>query len=270
MAEAADRIRSRRRPFALRALRKGLRAFDPLLSRLELRASGLETGASTSHHERLVLLSSARALRAHGTVVYDIGAATGNYATAYAKVSTVSEVIAFEPLSGSYAELERRARQASNIRCFHLALGDENGSLDLHRSAWPDTSSFLPVGKWIRDEIPRAAEIEGNETVSVARLDDVVVEHQLPTAHVVKIDVQGFEDRVIRGGEKTLRAARACVVEVSFDALYEGSPLFDDVYALMRDLGFRLSGLDGSLTSSSGELLQADAVFEQANQRLVH
>lgn len=254
--------RVRKRPFFVRLIRKGLRVADSVLSRLELRASGVQVRSATTHHERLVLLAAARALKKPGTVVYDIGAATGAYASAFAKVTTVSEVIAFEPLADSYAELERRARSMRNIRCFHVALGDETARRDLHRSAWRDTSSFLPVGDKTRREFPLAAEIEGVESVQVARLDDVVSEHRLPAPDVVKIDVQGFEDRVIRGGGATLRSAHLCILEVSFRPLYDRSPLFDDVYMLMRELGFVLTALETPLTSPSGELLQADAVFE--------
>ena len=254
----------RKRPFLARAIRRGRRVMDPALSRIELRASGLELHSPTSHEERLVLLPAAPVLRSASTVVYDIGAAAGEYTTAFSKVSTVSQIIAFEPLAESYAALERRARDVSSIRCFRLALGDENGRLDLHRSVLRDTSSLLPISDTMRVHFPLGAEIEGAERVAVARLDDVVAEHGLPTPDLVKMDVQGFEDRVIRGGEATLRAARLSIVEVSFRPFYEGSALFDDVYMLMRDLGFVLVGFEGPLSSPSGELLQADAIFESS------
>lgn len=247
---------------AARTIRKALRAFDPLLSALDLRATRLDRRSRSSHRERLVVLSLASGLRAPGTVVYDIGAADGTYAAALAEVATVSEVIAFEPLSDSYAELERRARENPRIRCFRLALGDGTGQVELRRSAWRDTSSVLPVGETIRSEFPLAAEIQGTETVDLARLDDVVAEHALPRPDVVKIDVQGVEDRVIRGGAQTLRGAGLCVIEVSFRPLYEGSGLFDDVYAAMRELGFALAAFDTPLLDSNARLLQANAFFE--------
>jgi FkbM family methyltransferase len=259
-----NRASAGRRPFLLRLVRRGRRLPDPVLSYLELRATDLELRARTTHGERLMLLASHRALTKPNSVVYDVGAATGVYAAAFAKVRTVSEVIAFEPLADSFAELEKRARESSVVRCFRLALGDEPGLMALQRSAWRDTSSFLPISDRMRAEFPSAAEIEGPERVEVARLDDVVAEQDLPLPDVLKMDVQGFEDRVIRGGSATLRSARLCVVEVSFRPLYEGSALFDDVYLAMRELGFALSAIDSPLSSRSGELLQANAIFEPA------
>jgi FkbM family methyltransferase len=235
---------------------------DPFLSYVELRATGLELRARATHAERLVLLVAHRALRSPGTAVYDIGAATGAYAAAFAKVQTVSDVIAFEPLADSFAELARRAGELPVIRPYRLALGDEPGRFELQRSAWRDTSSFLPLAERMRSEFPSAARIEGPEPVDVARLDDVVANEGLPPPDVVKMDVQGFEDRVIRGGRTTLRSARLCIVEVSFRPLYEGSALFHDVYAAMHDLGFALVAIDSPLASKGGELLQANALFE--------
>ena len=265
MAERGGaRHSSGRRPFAVRAIRRALRTFDPLLSSLELRASGLELRTSTSHDERRLLLPAARALRGVDTVVYDIGAATGAYATAFAKVSTVSQVIAFEPLAESFAALEQRARVEPKIRCFRLALGEKDEQLHLHRSALRDTSSLLPINAAMRRHFPLGAQIEAPESVAVARLDAVVAEHGLPDPDLVKVDVQGFEDRVIRGGAETLRSAKLCILEVSFRPMYEGSAQFDDVYTLMRDLDFALAGFDGPLYSPGGELLQVDAYFEPA------
>lgn len=254
----------RKRPLAVRGIRRGLRVFEPLVSRLELRASGVQLRDGPSHAERVVLLPVARALSVPGTVAYDIGAATGACTLAYARVATVAQVFAFEPLSDSYAELERRTRDHSNVRCFQVALGAEREQRDLNRSAWRDTSSFLPVGSVTRAEFPLAVNIEGTESVRVTPLDDLVAEEGLPHPDFVKIDVQGFEDQVISGAGKTLSAARTVVVEVSFRPLYEGAPLFDDVYLLMRDLGFRLGGVSGLLAGVEGEPLQADATFERA------
>ena len=238
-----------------------MRLVDPLVSRLELRSSGLDLRAATTHEDRLILASIGWALRDPGTVVYDVGAALGGHTTAFAKMASVAEIVAFEPLAESYARLRRSTENLPHVRCFQLALGEREATLPLNRSAWRNTSSFLDVSDVTRAEFPLAARIDGIELVRVARLDDVVAEYHLPPPDVVKIDAQGYEDRVISGGSRTLAAARVCVIEVSFEPLYESSPLFDDVYVPMRDLGFRLGGFAGSLAAAHGQVIQADAVF---------
>jgi hypothetical protein len=59
-------------------------------------------------------------------------------------------------------------------------------------------------------------------------------------------------------------------IEVSFQPLCEGGPLFDDVYRLLREQGFRYNGnVEQLFSPKNGRILQADAIFcRQSRQRL--
>ena len=59
----------------------------------------------------------------------------------------------------------------------------------------------------------------------------------------LKIDVQGAELDVLRGGEHKLRAATLVLCEVEFIELYEGQPLFADIDQFLRAQGFMLHHL---------------------------
>ena len=80
---------------------------------------------------------------------------------------------------------------------------------------------------------------------------------------LIKIDVQGSEDKVIRGGQKTLRRAKAVIVETSFTELYDGQPLFHDIYEGLRSLGFSYSGswAPDLKNPLDGSHLQQDSIF---------
>jgi hypothetical protein len=74
--------------------------------------------------------------------------------------------------------------------------------------------------------------------------------------------VQGFEDKVIAGGPETIRKAKAIIIEVSFRELYEGQPLFEEIFELLSDKGFKFMGnLYQLLSPIDGAPLQADALF---------
>jgi hypothetical protein len=55
---------------------------------------------------------------------------------------------------------------------------------------------------------------------------------------LLKLDVQGFEDKVIIGGEDVVARAKIVIVEVSLQSLFEGGSLFDDVYRILKTRGF--------------------------------
>jgi hypothetical protein len=57
---------------------------------------------------------------------------------------------------------------------------------------------------------------------------------------VLKLDTQGSELGVLRGARRRLRTARALEVEVEFNPIYQGQPLFGDVDRFLRRRGFLL------------------------------
>jgi hypothetical protein len=82
---------------------------------------------------------------------------------------------------------------------------------------------------------------------------------------LLKLDVQGFEDKVIIGGEDVVARAKIIIIEVSFLPLYEGAPLFDDIYQILKTRGFTYNGnFDQLLSPEDGRPLQADAIFSRA------
>ena len=78
----------------------------------------------------------------------------------------------------------------------------------------------------------------------------------------LKIDVQGAEDSVLRGAEKTLAQVDFIEIEVSYQPLYSGQVLFEGIQRMLSDYHFRFSGnLDSMLSPLDGSILQSDALF---------
>ena len=124
-----------------------------------------------------------------------------------------------------------------------------------------DSSSLLPMAQLHVAEFP-GTDVSHQIQVMMVRLDDYVHDQQLPQPHLIKIDVQGYEDRVLHGDMQTVSKAKYRVLEMSLYPLYEVNPLFDDICCLMRDMGFRPVGLAGTLLGKSGRQLQVDGIFE--------
>jgi len=253
----------------LQILAKGFRKVSSAMERprtwLEVRQSPLQLRGHLGYPERLIHRQFRDLLDDPGQVVYDIGACGGTYSSFFAKVANVSEVISFEPIPTAYQELCRKTREHPHVRCFNVALGERAGSASFHWNEFTAASSLLELSDLHKTLFPYAQRVRPI-TVAVARLDDFVRHHHLPRPSLVKIDVQGFEDRVVAGGAETLRQANYCVMEMSCVPLYRDAASFDDLYDRMRSLGFRLAGVVGGTVVSSGRSVQIDAVF--ANDRL--
>lgn len=134
----------------------------------------------------------------------------------------------------------------------------------MHRNDYSQSSSLLPMAELHKRAFPETRH-STPETVQVKRLDDVVADLRIERPALLKIDVQGFEAKVIAGATETLKLADVIIVETGVEALYEGQALFDDVYRMLYDRGFRYRGNHNQLLSpDDGRVLQADAFFTPA------
>ncbi len=193
--------------------------------------------------------------------VLDIGAHFGEFASRIRGALPNAQVLAFEPLHHVFRELESNLKEMQNFRAFNFAIGDENAAVTMYHNEYSASSSILKMGTLHKVEFPFTAH-QTPEIVGVKRLDDVLSELEPEENILIKIDVQGYEDKVIKGGENAIKRAKVLIVETSFYTLYEGQPLFHEIYELLVRKGFKYVGnLDQLVSPVDGRLLQADAIF---------
>ncbi len=194
--------------------------------------------------------------------IIDIGASKGSFSAEFHGIFPDARIFAFEPLPDCFALVQKRMAGIAGFRAFNVALGDAAGSVTMHRSSYSGSSSLREMADLHKGTFPVTA---GHRLVEVAvdTLDHALSGHEFAEPILVKIDVQGFEDKVITGGTGVLRRAKVVLVETSFYELYTGQPLFDGVYSALRDLGFEYHGSWAPELKSpvDGRLLQQDSVF---------
>lgn len=191
--------------------------------------------------------------------VIDIGANTGTYAEYLKETFRPERVIVFEPQEKHAAGLRRRG-----FEVFSIALGDENGAVELNINSHDASSSLLHLGAPHLEEWPHLVETGERASVPIRRLDDCIPP-DLADEILIKVDVQGYEDAVLRGGAKTFGRAGVVLIEMSFVPMYAGQPLFHDVHAQLTALGFRFTGFKNQqISSRTGQPLFAHCVYERA------
>lgn len=193
--------------------------------------------------------------------ILDIGANTGQFASRIHGLLPDAQIYSFEPLASCFEELKRGMKNVQNFQCFNYALGNENGKHTIYHNEFSDSSSLLPMEQIHKDAFPFAQNVK-EETIEIRRLDDIADSLELKDNLLIKIDVQGFEDKVIEGGEKTIKRAKILIVETSFEPLYRGQLLFDGIYSMLKSQGFVFKGCEESLRNpQDGCLLQCDSIF---------
>ncbi|WP_287131130.1 FkbM family methyltransferase [Candidatus Cyanaurora vandensis] len=202
----------------------------------------------------------------HGfTTVLDIGANVGQFALTVAQLLPKAQIFAFEPIPSCFNQLQQAMGSCQNFTALNLGLGDERGELAFECNDYTPSSSFLTMTNVHTEAFPftqGTAQIK----VKIEQLDTIAQNLALTEPLLIKIDVQGYEDRVLRGGEQTVRRARMLIVETSFQSLYQNQPLFKDIYQVLTDWGFSYVGaLDQLPNPKTGEILQSDSIFVQRN-----
>jgi|GEM_PF-789634 len=212
---------------------------------------------SEGHYEFNVLTALGRLL-AEDSVCLDIGANIGVLTTFMARHCPAGRVFAFEPSADNLhhltANLERN--QATNVTVCPIGLYDKTGTLSLNYTA------DHPGGSFITD----TAIVDGaNETIEVQSLDDWAEHQRLERLDVVKLDVEGSELRVLRGGEGTLRRFRpVLVVECNPIPLRRfQNATADDLIGLLQSL----YGRDIAVVQPDGALHRLDSLAK-AHQEL--
>ncbi len=212
--------------------------------------------------DRDSVLVEHRWLQAYGfQSIIDIGANEGQFSDRMRILFPEAKIYAFEPLPGVCESLRKNFAGDSNFEAFNCGLGEQEGSIEFWENEYSPSSSFLRLSTAHKENFEHAVG-EKRVEVSVRRLDQVLSGRILKGPLMVKIDVQGFEDKVIRGGEAVLSGAALIICELSFRELYKGQPLFASIYRQLTGLGFRFAGhLDQIASPETHEPLQADGIF---------
>jgi len=108
-----------------------------------------------------------------------------------------------------------------------------------------------------------ASKIIGKENIKVYTLDSIadkfIVDNNIT---FLKIDTQGFEEKVLKGAETTLKRVKGVQLELSLVKLFEGQKLYLELIEMMKSFGFDLYSVEPAFTDKrTGRLLQVNGLF---------
>lgn len=197
-------------------------------------------------------------------VVFDVGAHRGESALAFLHAFPGAAIHSFEPDPAACAALREALRPYPRASAHCLALGDAEGEATLHRAAFGQMSSLLPVAARA-GEHHDAALLRPAGEVAVCRttVDRFRAEHGTGPVDLLKIDTQGYELHVLRGAAEALARGEIGLVylEVQLVPVYEGQPPFSALLDFLGGYGYRLVGLYDPGFRGRHYLAEADALF---------
>ena len=169
-----------------------------------------------------------------GDTVLDIGANIGMVTLWLSKlVGNNGKVHAFEPNPMLQKILEETLKynSVSNIRLHPIALGSEEGSLELR----------IPRLNAGAASLIRNRELSNCDVIKVPvrPLSKIVVEEGIKSVRMIKIDVEGFEAEVLQGGQEVLRSIRPEAILFELNERSRCAACEQPVIKILRDFGYR-------------------------------
>jgi FkbM family methyltransferase len=193
--------------------------------------------------------------------IIDVGANEGQFVEEILDIFPRAEIYSFEPLKDCYQKLELKFKNNNNVHINNFALGEKTGEIVFHRSSASPSSSILQMSRLHKKLFPYTADLF-EEKVNLKRLDEVLSADQLGNSVLLKIDVQGAEEQVIKGSAKILQNMSVIITEVSYASLYDNQPLVRDIIGLLGSNGFKYIGnLEQFVSPITNAPLFADAIF---------
>lgn len=137
-------------------------------------------------------------------VVWEIGANTGSQAPALAKLVSQGHYVGFEPQIELFKLLVTNLtlNGCNNSQALMFALGEKDGVIELPAINYDAPQNFGGISLLGRNQNPKRLKVE------IRQIDSL---WHLPSPNFLKIDVEGMESMVLRGGEKTIHKHRPLI-----------------------------------------------------------
>lgn len=98
-------------------------------------------------------------------------------------------------------------------------------------------------------------------------LDKMVAKRKLKNIDFIKIDTQGSELNILKGGKKTVAKAEFILLETQNLEYNKKAPFTEDIIIAMKRYGFRLYDILETHYLPTGELFQVDLLFVKKNSK---
>ena len=198
-------------------------------------------------------------------IIIDVGGANGGTAISFATAFPGHRVFCVEPNARMLSLLEKTAAEHPTVIVKPLALGRQRGEATLHVTANNLSSSLNEIdGEELKQTPPdfqaRLHE-EKQITVPVSSLDEEFPDERIL---LIKLDTQGTEAEILKGGSDTLSRTRFVLVEMNNHHLYKHTCQYYEVDELLRSHSFKLADIIVTYRGDDG-VTEYDAFYRNLN-----
>jgi FkbM family methyltransferase len=183
----------------------------------------------------------------------DIGAYEGEWTQMFRGIFPGSRVLMIEPQRSKEAILRAKADASQGCVDYEMAL--------LGATPKPEVTFFeMETGSSVLPELTNHA--RSAVKIPLTTLDEVLQKRRgTAVIEFIKLDAQGYELEILKGGLQTLAKAKVVLTEASMQPFNEGAPRAAEVICFLKAHGFELFDFCSQLRKPDGVLWQTDLLF---------
>ena len=171
-------------------------------------------------------------------LIFDIGAEDGASCERYSRLFTKPILHAFEPRPDQFGIMKGKFNDNKSIYLNNVAVGSKKEIKKFNQIKGGGRSSFF---KSTVDNLSDQTQID----VQVITIDEYVNKNNIKRINLLKIDVQGFEDEVLKGAQETLKLNKIDIIETELilGNMYEKTLSFNEIENLIYPYGYKIFAL---------------------------
>lgn len=205
-------------------------------------------------------LSNLRANGFHPESIVDIGAYEGEWTKMTRALFPEASFLMIEAQASKKEKLQMLADKLPGVDYEICLLG-----------AQAETAVPFYINETVSSALPETSKTEQEYVdLPMLTLDEVLTQKNMKSPDLIKLDVQGFELEVLKGGVEAMKKAEVVLMEVSLIDINQGAPLIDEVIAFMKHSNFRCYDICSMVRRPLDKALwQTDILFVKEGSALI-
>ena len=199
--------------------------------------------------------------------VLDVGANIGQYAYNLRRIGYKKNIISFEPMLSAYKILQYKSAKDKLWTSYNFGIGEKDKEVDLNISKNSYSSSILDILPLHTETAPESRYFS-SETITIKKLENVTeINNEKLNRIFLKIDTQGYEDKVLQGAQNLIKENRIKLiqVEIIFSEIYENPLQIYDIEKILIPNDYKLFAISNGGSLISKYSYESDFIYIAAD-----
>lgn len=193
------------------------------------------------HQKRIIKFLEDQSIK----TVIDIGAYKGEFIKSILNISSVTNIIAFEPQKNIFEFLQKNFSKNKHIKLNNLAIAEKAGKKTMKINKLSYTSTLNEIDNCsLYFKFKSFLLFEKNSVISEQEVLTTTVDlffqnMKFSEKTLMKIDTEGYEYNVLTGSENKIKEIKFILIENQFSKMYKNVK-FEDCHQFLINHNFKL------------------------------